>query len=119
MAAAPYDLLIEQGTDYDRVLTLHSQAEGRPPLDLTGCQVRAQIRPHHGPDAGLLHDLATAGGLTITDPANGKVTLSIPGSVSALWAWRTAVWDLEVVDSGGKPLRLLKGAVRVDPEVTR
>jgi hypothetical protein len=45
--------------------------------------------------------------------------LHIPGTVSSGWVWRTGVWDLELVDSGGKPLRLLKGAVKVSPEVTR
>lgn len=117
MAAAVYDLLIEQGTDYQRLLTLTSRAEGRPPLDLTGSLVRAQIRANHAPDAGLLHDLADQ--LTITDPAAGKLQLRIPAAVSSAWMWRAGVWDLELVDAGGTPLRLLKGAVRVSPEVTR
>ncbi|MEU0568112.1 hypothetical protein ABZ297_22385 [Nonomuraea sp. NPDC005983] len=118
MAAATYDLLIEQGTDYDRVLTVRSQASGHPPLDLTGCTVRAHVRAHHGADAPLLYDLAT-GGLAITDAAAGKVALHIPGETSAAWTWRIGVSDLELVDAGGRPLRLLAGAVRVTGEVTR
>ncbi|MFI6536666.1 hypothetical protein ACIBHY_29740 [Nonomuraea sp. NPDC050547] len=119
MAAATYDLLIEQGTPYDRVLTLRSRAEGRPPLDLTGCSVRAQVRAHHGADAALLYDLATGGGLTITDPAAGKVALHVPAAISASWGWRVGVYDLELVAAGGQPLRLLQGTVRVTGEVTR
>ncbi|MFI9845155.1 hypothetical protein ACIHFD_49610 [Nonomuraea sp. NPDC051941] len=117
MAAGLYDLLIEAGTDYDRVLTLTDQTPERVPLDLTGCHVRAQIRPNHSRNAPLLHDLAP--NLAITNPAGGVIALRIPGEASAAWAWRTGVWDLEVVDAGGAPLRLLKGAVRVSPEVTR
>ncbi|MBE1584370.1 hypothetical protein ACFPOI_30325 [Nonomuraea angiospora] len=37
MAAATFDMLIEQGIDYDYVHTVRSQASGQPPLDLTGC----------------------------------------------------------------------------------
>ncbi|MET7335983.1 hypothetical protein [Nonomuraea sp. NPDC005650] len=117
MAAAVYDLLIEQGTDYDRVLTLTDLTPDRRPLNLTGCQVRAHIRVNHAPGAALLHDLGPQ--LVITDAAAGKVRLSIPGPVSAGWGWRAGVYDLEIVDAGGKPLRLLKGAVKVSPEVTR
>ncbi|WP_327586960.1 hypothetical protein OHA25_08105 [Nonomuraea sp. NBC_00507] len=87
MAAASYYLLIEQGTDYDRVLTLRSQAEGRPPLDLTGCTLRGHVRAHHGADALLLYDLATGGGLTVTDAAAGKATLRIPAATSTGWTW--------------------------------
>ncbi|MGA4995867.1 hypothetical protein [Nonomuraea bangladeshensis] len=119
MAAATFDMLIEQGTDYDYVLTVRSQADGRPPLDLTGCTVRAHVRAHHGDDAPLLYDLATGGGLAITDPPGGKVTLHIPATTSAGWEWRVGVYDLELVDAGGRPLRLLAGAVRVTGEVTR
>jgi hypothetical protein len=54
MAAAVYDLVIEQGTDFERLLTLTQETEGDPPLDLTGCTFRAQIRPNHAADAGLL-----------------------------------------------------------------
>ncbi|MFG1977047.1 hypothetical protein ACGFJC_47610 [Nonomuraea fuscirosea] len=117
MAAAVFDLDIEQGTDYQAVLTLTDLTPDRQPVDLTGCQVRAQVRPNHAPGAGLLHDLAEQ--LAITDAAAGQIMLHIPGDVSSGWDWRVGVYDLEVVDAGGRPLRLLKGAVRVSPEVTR
>ncbi|MFI6634264.1 hypothetical protein ACIBI7_35745 [Nonomuraea fuscirosea] len=45
--------------------------------------------------------------------------LHIPGATSAAWTWRVGVYDLELVDVGGRPLRLLQGAVRVTGEVTR
>ncbi|MGW0486215.1 hypothetical protein [Nonomuraea sp. NPDC003214] len=118
MAAAAYDLLIEQGTDYECRFIL-TQGVDKEPIDLTGAQVRAQIRTNHSAAAPLLHDLAAAGHLTITDAAAGIATMLIPGAVSAAWEWRVGVWDLELVDAGGRPLRLLRGAVRVSPEVTR
>lgn len=119
MAAATLDLEIEQGTDYIWLLTLTSPDNGGQPLNLTGCALRGQVRSHHGVDAGLLYDLAAGGGLTITAPQAGQARLSVPGEASAAWGWSAAVYDIELVDSGGRPLRLLKGAVRVDPEVTR
>ncbi|MGW6504577.1 hypothetical protein [Nonomuraea angiospora] len=41
MAAAAFDMLVEQGIDYDYVITVRSQASGQPSLDLIGCTVRA------------------------------------------------------------------------------
>ncbi|MEU4549932.1 hypothetical protein [Nonomuraea dietziae] len=87
MVAAHYDLRIEQGAHYERVLRLSNQDAGAP-LDLTGCTVHAQIRVRHGVP-GPLYELTTANGrLVITDPAAGLVRLRIPADDSATWAWR-------------------------------
>ncbi|MEU4332181.1 hypothetical protein [Nonomuraea dietziae] len=118
MVAAAYDLLIEQGTHYERVLRLTTKPPDPAPLDLTGSTVRdIRVRPG-APE--LLYELSAANGrLVITNPAGGVIRLRIPGEDSTAWTWRTAVYDLELVDAGGQSLRLMRGAVRVSPEVTR
>ena len=86
-------------------------------VDLTGytgrCQFRESIEA-----ADVLYDSTTSGDITITGAA-GKVTLLIPVAVTTAWTWRSAVYDLELVASDGKVTRLVKGRVKVDPEVTR
>ncbi|MFD9948826.1 hypothetical protein ACFWYW_46755 [Nonomuraea sp. NPDC059023] len=118
MGAAHYDLLIEQGTHYERLLRLTSRESGAA-LDLTGCVLRAQVRVRHSaPD--VLYELTQANGrLVITDAAAGLAQLTIPAADSAAWPWRAGVYDVELVDAGGRPVRLMKGAVIVSPEVTR
>lgn len=119
MGAAELDLTIEQGTDYELVLHLASKPPDPQPLDLTGYTARSQFRPNHGHDTAVLYELTTSNGrLTIDGPA-GTITVTIPGEDSSAWQWRTAVYDLELVNPSGRPKRLFKGAVRVDPEVTR
>lgn len=118
MGAATVDLDIEQGTDFRMVLHLTSKPPDPQPLDLTGYTARSQMRLNYGHDTVLYERTTENSGLTIDGPA-GTITLAIPGEDSAAWVWRAAVYDLELVDPSGRPKRLFKGAVHVDPEVTR
>ena len=112
MAAGEYDLLIEQGATFRRQLTL--KAAGVP-VDLTGYTVRAQIRAKAtSPD--VLHDLTP--GLVVT-PLLGQVILYISDEDTALFTWKTGAWDLEIEEPGGDVIRVLKGKVTNDFEVTR
>ncbi|MGS2647082.1 hypothetical protein [Streptosporangium sp. LJ11] len=119
MAAGIFDIDIEQGSDYDRLLQLTTQGTNPQPLVLTGYSARAQVRPNRGRDTVVLYELTSdGGGLAIDGPA-GHITVTIPGEDSSAWLWTEAVYDLEIVSPDGKVTRLLKGAFRVDPEVTR
>ncbi|MEU8378284.1 hypothetical protein [Streptosporangium sp. NPDC048865] len=119
MAAGIFDLDVEQGSDCTWVLELTSKPPDPQPLVLTGYSARAQIRPNRGRDTAVLHEMTTSNGrLTIDGPA-GTITIHIAGADSTPWVWSEGVYDLELVSPDGAPMRLLKGAVRVDPEVTR
>ncbi|WP_344923150.1 hypothetical protein [Streptosporangium oxazolinicum] len=123
MGAAEFDLHITQGSRYRLPMTLRSKpTESQPnpgPLDLTGFTARSQIRPNHGRDTAVLHEMTTENGSIVIDGTAGKITLTIPGAVSSLWLWLQGVYDFELVDPDGEPERLLQGAAYVDPEVTR
>ncbi|WP_433357818.1 hypothetical protein ACQP25_44475 (plasmid) [Microtetraspora malaysiensis] len=117
MTAANLPLAIEQGTLFERVLTLKEEDTGQH-LNLADCTAHMQIRPCAG-SADLLHDMSTDnGGLTIDGPA-GTVTLHIPAATTATFMWRRAEYDLMLYDSGGEPVRLIAGPVSVIPVVTR
>ena len=114
MAAAQYDLVIEQGTTFARTVTVKENGGVK---NLTGYVARAQIRRSHDSTA-ILQTIA----VTITDAINGTVTLGITAALTAaLSPDQSAVWDMEIDDQAGTPVvtRVLEGRVEIRPEVTR
>lgn len=102
-----------------------NQATGRPapsgdytPVNLTGWTARMQARRNVG-DAVVLFNLTTEnGGITLGGTA-GTIELVITSTETATFAWKNAVWDLELVAPDGTVTRFVEGAVAVSPEVTR
>jgi hypothetical protein len=110
MGAARYLIHIEQGATWKPVLTLRD-------TDLTGYTARMQIRATLDSDTVLV-ELTTGAGITI-DGAAGQITLHLDDTETAALDWCDGIYDLEIVDPDGNVMRLLKGPVEVDPEVTR
>lgn len=113
MAAGTYNIVIEQGTTFELPVTVS--------MDLTGWTARMQIKTAVGVNPSIL-DLTTAnGGITIdADVAESDVVINIPAATSAGWPaeFVKGVYDLEIVSPTGRVMRLIKGTVAVDPEVT-
>jgi hypothetical protein len=118
MAAGTLDLTIEQGATFDRTLTWRD-AEGVL-VPLTNLTARMHIRTKVT-DATELLELTTENDrITLTDP--GVIDLHIDADDTALLTFKTAVYDLEIVDPSTVPetvTRLVKGTVTLSPEVTR
>ncbi|WP_344580481.1 hypothetical protein [Nonomuraea roseoviolacea] len=111
--AAVYRFTIDQGATFRRVLRWTSGGE---PLNLTGFSARMEIRTKTGGE--LLYRLDTStGGITLGG-VEGTIQLHIPASASTAWAWRTGVYDLELIGPTGDVVRLIQGGVQVSPEVT-
>lgn len=83
---------------------------------LSAGEVRAHARKSVR-SAETLYEWSSLDGTAEFD-AEGFI-LWIPGSVSAGWSWRAAVYDVEYVDAEGKPHRVDQGKLKIDPEVTR
>lgn len=110
-------LSLPQGADHRQHLTWKA---GTPPVpvDLTGCSARMQVRAKiDAPE--VLDELSTGNGRIVLGGADGAIELVFPHAVSAAYAWRSGVYDLELTMSDGTVRRLLQGQVAVDPEVTR
>lgn len=116
MAAGNHDLYIEQGVTFQYLITLKDEAGTLLPLP--NHTARMQIRSSVAAPAKL-HEMTTEnGGITITNP--GLLRLYISAINTSGFQFTSGVYDLELVDtSTGNVVRLLKGAVSVDPEVTR
>lgn len=92
------------------------------PFDLTGCEIRGQMRKKWDSTAAEADFVCT-----ITDATAGKYEIDLPDEVTAdiiagsdyRRPESQYVWDLELVDSAGDITPLYWGAVRVQRRVTR
>lgn len=119
-SAAPiYDLVIPQGGTFSRTFIWKDSDSN--PVQLTNYTGRLQIRTIPSATGKLVDASTTSTGtsyLAIT-PTAGKVTLTLPASLTAALTFKRAVWDLEVTSSGGTVTRLVQGEAILDHEVTR
>jgi hypothetical protein len=110
MAAAKYNIEIEQGATFSRTIVV---TENSSPKNLTGYTGKAQVRKTHGGD--LIADFQ----VTISDAVNGEITWEMPSATTAQLQERKGVYDLEINDGAAVITRLLKGDVVITPEVTQ
>jgi hypothetical protein len=89
-----------------------------PPVNLTGFTARMQIRASLEDDDTLASLTTENGGITLGGTA-GTVALLLSATDTAALDFTSAVYDLELISSGGVVTRLLSGAVTLVPEVTR
>lgn len=124
MAAAIKNLLIEQGATYLWDMTLLAgKGLASPPMNLTGVSLHMQIRPDVDSETVLL-DLTSNlnGGITILPQSGatlGRLLIEITDEQTAALSFEGAVYDLELVQANGRVIRLYKGSVSLDREVTR
>lgn len=140
MTAVKKDLYIEQGTTF--VLPFQWCTAGvdavtpGPPRDLTGWQVRMQVRKSQGEpvqinatttngkivlgwDPNNLATDPTALPAGTPDPANGWITVYLTDDDTDLLNTKTGKYDLEAESPAGRVYRLLQGVVTVDPNITQ
>lgn len=113
--ATTYNITGYQG-DYLQ-LTLNLKDSNNVPLNLSGYDVRAQVRASYG-STGVLLDLNP----TITSGVSGIVGIDISSYVSQSIPIGDHVYDIERFPSGiatGNSIKLMKGKFSILPEVTR
>jgi len=119
---AQFDFGLQQGADFSTTLTfLNSDGSA---VDLTGCQLAAQLR--RMPRSPAAPDAVFT--VVITAPASaGIAAISMPAATSAALVCGNGpedplsryFWDLKLIDSGGAASVPLRGKVTVYAEVTR
>lgn len=111
--AGKHDFNIDQGTTWNRIVTI---AQDGTPVDLSGFTARMQLR---GVKRQSIPDLSLTtenGGITI-DTLAGQLTLSISAAQSAGLSG-SYFYDLELV-TGQTVTRWLEGKIILSDEVTR
>jgi len=118
MTPAEIDLTIYQGATFRKPFQW-TAGDPAVAVNLTGATARMQLRKKiTSPD--VLLELTTAnGGILITTPLEGKFEIFITDTQTSAIDFKTAVYDLEIVDTAGQVYRILMGSVEVSPEVTR
>ena len=111
------NLTIYQGATFRQSWDL---TQNNSPLDLAGWTARMQIRQKIASDT-VIHELTTEnGGINIdVQPDYTRLSLYIAPADTAAIMIKSAVYDLELVDTAGDVFRFFKGTVTIDPEVTR
>lgn len=88
------------------------------PVDMTGYTARMQIREYtQAPE--VLAELTTDNGGIHIDVAGAAVLLHMEAAQTSEIAWRTGVYDLEMVAPDGTVTQLASGTILTDDEVTR
>lgn len=114
--AAYIDLEIEQGATF--TLELSVVDDDSEPIDLSGYTARMMIKRDARESSALLELTTTNGRIAIT-ALTGLVLLYLTAAeTAAITAWMRAVYDLELINSGGNVIRLCEGAVLVTANVT-
>lgn len=115
MPAGRYSLTMEQGADFNRVLTWYS---GGSPVNLASYTARMQIRT---PDyASVIASYASPSAIVL-GTAGGTITFNVPAASNASLPYTAVgelIYDLELVSAGGVVTRLLQGRFTIMREVT-
>jgi hypothetical protein len=87
------------------------------PTDLTDYTGRCVIR-RNWYEADIIHEMTTEnGGMTLT-VEDGSIQLIIPKATTAGFSFRNAVYDVDLIASGGYEQRVFKGPITLEREVS-
>lgn len=111
MTAGIAPLKIEQGATFNKVILW--QVCGGTPVDITGYTAYMEIEP----SVGTPFILSTGNGLIVIDGPNGKLTLTILASDTALFTWTSGKYELNLTSPSTFVTRLLQGPVTVIPSI--
>jgi len=106
------NLIIDQGTTYSVTITVNDDTGSA--RNLTGYTGRSQMRRSYYTSAN------TAFTVSVTNPANGEISITLTAAQTANVKAGRYVYDLELVNSNTTTVeRVVEGIVTVYPEVTR
>lgn len=117
MSCDNYNFIINQGATLAKAMTYY-MLDGVTPFNLTGYTARMQIRPSVASSTVLANLTTENGGITLGGAA-GTIVLNMSAADTAALNFDVAVYDLEIISSGGVVTRLLAGNVTLCKEVTR
>lgn len=107
------ELYVDQGATYTNTIDLTDDSTNAP-MNLQGYTVSSQMRRSYYSANATANIVCT-----ITDSANGKVSMVLSSANTANINPGRYVFDLVTTDSFGVVTRILEGTVTVTPRVTR
>ena len=103
---------IDQGSDFLSVITVEDTTGNV--VNLTGHTAAGQVRKTYASNT-----VSATFGASITQPTQGKISLTLPASTTNGMKFGRYVYDVEITSSGGTVSRVIEGQVEVMPGVTR
>jgi hypothetical protein len=116
MGAGVYDLEIEQGENFDKVLTWTDAAGAL--VNLTGYTARMQVRRSEDATATLLECTTENSRISLGGVA-GTITFDVSPTDMAALPIGIFRYDLELISGAGRVKKLMKGNFTVAREITR
>ena len=107
------ELYMDQGTTFRNVINLADDLTNSY-INVSGYQVRSQMRRSYY-SANATANLVC----TITDSANGEITITLAAANTSNIKAGRYLFDLEIVDLSDVTVRVLEGIITVTPEITR
>ena len=115
MIAGVYNISCEQGASFQRVFTL-TNPDGTA-YDLSDFSARMQVRRDFDATTPLI-SLTVANGRIAVYPEFGEIHINLTSADTASLN-KNGVYDLEIFTDDGTVHRVLKGAFKIDREVTK
>ena len=110
--AAYAELYLDQGTTFNNVINLTDDVTNAY-INVSGYVVRSQMRRSYF-SANSSANITC----TITDAANGEITMSMTAANTSLLKAGRYLYDVEIVDTAGNTSRILEGIITITPQVT-
>ena len=107
------ELYMDQGTTFRNVINLTDDLTNES-INVSGYTVRSQMRRSYY-SANATASIVCS----VTDAANGEITMSLASSNTSNIKAGRYLFDLETIDTGGTVSRVLEGIITVTPEITR
>jgi len=104
------NLTLDQGTDFSAVIDL-TDTDGNP-YNLLGFTVASQMRKNYASRTAFEFTTQSSG-------ATGRISLSMPNTVTQDIDPGRYLYDVEITSSGGTITRVVEGVVTVNPGITR
>lgn len=111
--AAYVELYVDQGTTFNNVINLADDILNAN-VNISGYSVRSQLRRSYY-SANAAANITC----TITNAAQGEITMSMSAGTTANIRPGRYLFDLETTDTQGKISRILEGIITIAPRVTR
>jgi len=110
--ASYVELYMDQGATFNNIIYLNDDSTNAN-VNLTGYIVRSQMRRSYYSSNVSANIICT-----ITNEANGEITMSLPAANTSNIKAGRYLFDLETV-TNGTVVRVLEGTITVTPGVTR
>lgn len=114
MIPGKYNMVCPQGSTFKQSMRyLLDEQE----IDLTNYSAKMQVREKHTSDVAIIELSSDNNLITLSNASN--IQLLISDTVTATFAPKEYVYDLELINPQGETTRIIEGFFLVTPEVTR